>query len=160
MDSEVKAYLNYYDRRQNGGALPAEMYRGARRWGTQDQAGGSDHPVRTMIGAFAPALAHGAASFLADMASGYASGEPLGDAASKAITPAIMTAVRSIGKQRGSGKRRGKQRRTTRLASRRRPAQQGGAASRKRHRGVAYKRGRSAKLGKTAKRNPLDSLNF
>jgi hypothetical protein len=110
MDSEVKTYVNYYDQQQSGGALQMEMYRGARRWGTQEQTGGSDNPVRTIIGTFGPALAHGAASFLADTATGFARGDELGEAARKAIAPAILTAVRSIGRQRGSGKRRHRRR--------------------------------------------------
>lgn len=111
-DNEVQLYGRFY-RQQYGGAAPEEVFRGVRRWGAQHggQFGGSD--LGGLMRVVGPALAHGAATFLSDAATGYAKGQSLGDAAKGAIAPAILSAVRSVGKrfQGGSGKRKKRKRR-------------------------------------------------
>lgn len=163
--ADVKTYVKYYEQQGGGGDAP-EMYRGVRRWGTLEQTGGSDNPVRTLLGTFGPALAHGAATFLANTATGYADGDGLGDAARKAIAPAIMTAMRSIGKrgsssQDGSGRRRRAGHRQQR--KKRQPPQLGGSSNSRRGgaRRSGYKRGRrSAPKHKKATRRGGVSSTF
>jgi hypothetical protein len=174
MDSSVKRYVEYYNKKQHGGSattVPGAVYRGARHWGVMQQQGGSNADVRSLVGLIGPALAHGAATFFADTATGYSKGKSVGDAATSAIAPALMSAVRSVAnrattQQGGGGRKRkrqsggGKKKR----AKKRRTAQKGrgvvsgdAGASKPKRRKRKSKRSKS-KSGKPKKRKQYKRL--
>lgn len=173
MTPETQVYANYYRSRQRGGGdaglLLPKMYVGARQWGSIKQTGGSENPVRNIVGLVGPAISDGVAALLSKASTNYASGKSIGESAGSAIGPAIKAAFRSLGRRvtgqagdgaaavpRRGGRRRARvgRKRKAKTTKRRKARKNGSAGYKRRRTAAARSKTKQRRQVKKATRKP------